>query len=364
MKGRGKAAVMAKAKAPLEIKEFELSDVQNGWILVRIKCCTICGSDLHTWLGHRATPLPIILGHEIMGEIVELGEGVAKDSGGRPLKIGDRITWTIMSNCGKCYYCREKGLMMKCLELKKYGHDSCTNPPHFNGGFAEYCYVTPGTCVIKIPDDVSDEIAAPANCGLATVVAGWDSVRLEPGDNVLIQGAGTLGIYAAALARSYGCNRIIVTDVIDRRLGFIKKFGATEMINVKGMKDEEVIGVIQDLTRGFGVDIAMEVAGTPSIIPLGLKCLRKGGQYIEHGNVFPGANFTYDASDIIFRYLTIKGIHNYDTKHLQWGVDFLQRAHHIYPFQDIVTHQFTLDEINKALEVAHSEHAIRVAVKP
>jgi threonine dehydrogenase-like Zn-dependent dehydrogenase len=99
---------------------------------------------------------------------------------------------------------------------------------------------------------------------------------LEPGDNVLIQGAGTLGIYAVALARSYGCNKIIVTDVIDKRLGFIKKFGATDVINVKGMKDEEVIKAVQDLTRGFGVDIAMEVAGLPGIIPLGLKCLHKG----------------------------------------------------------------------------------------
>jgi len=364
MKGKGKAAVMTKANVPLEIREIDLSDTQKGYILVRIKCCTICGSDLHTWLGHRATPLPIILGHEIMGEIAELGEGVLRDSGDRPLKIGDRITWTIMSNCGKCYYCREKGLMMKCVELKKYGHDSCANPPYFIGGFAEYCYVMPGTCVIKIPDDVSDEVAAPANCGLATVIAGWDSIRLEPGDNVLIQGAGTLGIYAAALAKSYACNRIIVTDVLDKRLEFIKKFGVTDVINVKNMKDEDLVKAIQDLTRGYGVDVAMEVAGRPEIIPVGLKSLRKGGQYIEHGNVFPGANFTYDASDIIFRYLTIKGVHNYDTKHLEWGIDFLQRNQHVFPFKDIVTHRFKLEEINKAMDAAHSGDAIRVAIKP
>ena len=363
MKGKGKAAVMTKAKAPLEMWEYPLPDLEKGAILVKIKCCTICGSDLHTWLGDRPTPLPIILGHEIMGEIVELGEGVARDSGGRPLKIGDRITWTIMNNCGKCYYCREKGLMMKCLDLKKYGHDSCAKPPHFIGGFAEYCYVMPGTCVIKIPDDVSEEVAAPANCGLATVVAGWNSVRLEPGDNVLIQGAGTLGIYAAALAKTYGCNKIIVTDVLDKRLEFIKKFGTTDVINVKGMKDEDLVKTIQGLTRGYGVDVAMEVAGRPEIIPAGLKSLRKGGQYVEHGNVFPGANFTYDASDIIFRYLTIKGIHNYDTKHLEWSIDFLQRTQSIFPFKDIVTHRFELDEINKAMEVAHSGEAIRVAIK-
>jgi len=112
------------------------------------------------------------------------------------------------------------------------------------------------------------------------------------------------------------------------------------------------------------VDVAMDVAGRPEVVPVGLRCLRKGGQYIEQGNVFPGANFTYDASDIIFRWLTIKGIHNYDTKHLEWGIDFLQRYQGVFPFKDIVTHRFALDEINEAMEMAHSGKAIRVAIKP
>lgn len=359
----GRAAVMTAPNHPLEIIEYPLPAIGKNSLLVKIVCCTICGSDLHTWLGKRKSPLPIILGHEIVGEIIERGAAVTHDSGGRPLKIGDRITWTIMDNCGKCYYCREKGLMMKCLDLKKYGHDSCASPPHFVGGFAEYCYVMPGTCVIKIPDDLPDEVAAPANCALATVVAGWEAARLQPADNVLIQGAGTLGVYAAALAKAYGCHRIIVTDVMNSRLEFVKRFGATDVINVKAVKDEEFVNQIQGMTRGFGVDAAMEAAGRPEAVPVGLRCLRKGGRYIELGNVFPGATFSYDASDIIFRWLTIKGVHNYDTRHLEWGVDFLQRNQGVYPFGDIVTHRFTLDEINPALEMAHSGKAIRVAIK-
>jgi putative phosphonate catabolism associated alcohol dehydrogenase len=364
MQKTGRAAVMTKAKVPLEILEYPLANVEKGWILVRIKCCAICGSDLHSWLGTRPSPVPIILGHEIMGEIVEIGAGVSKDSGGRPLQAGDRITWTIMDNCGKCYYCREKGLMMKCVDLKKYGHDSCAPAPHFMGGFAEYCYIMPGTCVIKLPDDLSDEVAASANCALSTTIAAFDSVTLEPGDNVLIQGAGTSGIYAAALAKTWGCNRIIVTDVMEQRLEFIKEFGATDAINVRGMQDEEVVGMVQGMTRGYGVDVALEVAGRPETIPVGLKCLRKGGQYVEQGNVFPGAVFSYDASDIIFRMLTIKGRHNYDTRHLEWAVDFLHRYQHVFPFKNIVTHNFSLDEINEAMEMALSGKAIRVAIKP
>jgi putative phosphonate catabolism associated alcohol dehydrogenase len=364
MTGGSRAAVMTAAGKPLELWEYPLPKAEKGGIVVRILCCTICGSDLHTWLGRRSGPTPAILGHEIVGEVVELGEGVTHDSGDRPIKAGDRVTWTIMDNCGKCYYCREKGLMMKCLHLKKYGHDNCETPPHLEGGFAEHCYISPGTCVIKIPDNLTNEEAAPANCALATVTAGWDAAGLRSFENVLIQGAGALGIYAAALASHSGCNRIIVTDIVDARLEFAREFGATDVINTKGMKEEEIVRAVHSLTGGFGVDAAMEVAGIPALIPVGLRSLRKGGRMVLHGTSFSGANFTYDASDIIWRWLQIRGVHNYDTKHLQWGVDFLSQAKGRFPFHKLVTHRFPLSEINEAMKMAESGAGIRVAVLP
>jgi putative phosphonate catabolism associated alcohol dehydrogenase len=364
MTNTAKAAVMTAAGKDLEIKEYPLPLVGRGCILVKVTCCTICGSDVHSWTGRRAAPTPMILGHEIVGQIVELGEGVTHDTGDRPLKIGDRITWTIMDNCGKCYNCRQKGLMMKCRHLKKYGHDSCDNPPYFVGGFAEYCYITPGTCVIKIPDALSDEEVAPANCALATVVAGWEAADVKPFENVLIQGAGALGFYAAALAKHYGCRRIIVTDILDHRLDFIRAFGATDASNVGGMSDEEVVQAVCSLTDGFGVDCALEVAGIPALIPTGLKCLRTGGRYVEIGNSAPGANFTYDACDIVWRRLTLKGVHNYDARHLQAGVDLLAMTREKFPFKDIVTHRVNLEGINDGMRLADSGEAIRVAVLP
>jgi alcohol dehydrogenase len=359
-----KAAVMTAAGEDLEIREYPLPRVDTGCILVKVTCCTICGSDVHSWTGRRKAPTPIILGHEIVGSIVQLGHGVTHDSGDRPLKPGDRITWTIMDNCGKCYYCREKGLMMKCRHLKKYGHDSCASPPHFVGGFAEYCYITPGTCVIKIPEILTDEEVAPANCALATVVAGWEAAAVQPFENVLIQGGGALGFYAAALAKHFGCNRIIVTDILDHRLKLIKAFGATDTINVAGMTNEKMVEAVRELTGGSGVDCALEVAGISDLIPLGLKCLRIGGRYVEIGNSFPGANFTYDACDIVWRRLTIRGIHNYDARHLQMGVDLLAMTRDVFPFKDIVTHRVSLNNINDGLRIADSGKAVRVAVLP
>ncbi len=361
---KGRAAVMTAAQKDLEILEYPLPEVAPGCMLVRITCCTICGSDLHTWTGRRKSPLPIIMGHEIVGRIVELGAGVTMDSGNNPLRVGDRITWTVMDNCGKCYYCREKGLMMKCSHLKKYGHDSCADAPHFVGGFAEYCYITPGTCVIRVPDELTDEEVAPANCALATAVAGWDAIEVRPFENVLIQGAGALGVYAAALAAHYGCRRIIVADVMELRLDFVKQFGATDTIDSKELTDDEVIATVKELTDGFGVDAVMESAGFPPLLPLGLTCLRTGGRLVEIGNAYAGANFNCDASDIVFKCLTIRGVHNYDTVHLQKAVDFLRMTRSRFPFERIVGARVSLDEINAGLRIAESGKTIRVAVKP
>ena len=364
VKRTAKAAVMTAPKQDLEFIEYPLPRMEKGCILVKITCCTICGSDLHSWLGKRKAPVPIILGHEIIGTIETLGEGVTHDSGDLPLNVGDRITWTIMDNCGKCYYCREKGLMMKCRHLKKYGHDSCEKPPHFEGGLAEYCYISPGTCVVKVPETLTDEEAAPANCALATTMAGWEAADLKPFENVLIQGAGALGFYAAALARHHGCRRVIVADILAHRLESIKKFGATDVINTREMTDDEIVQAVKDLTGGFGVDCVMEVAGFPPLIPLGLKCLRMGGRYVEIGCVFTGADFTCDAGEIAIRRLSIKGIHNYDARHLQMGIDFLAMTHDIFPFREIVTHRVNLDKVNEGLRIAQSGKAVRVAVLP
>lgn len=359
-----KAAVMTAPNTDLEMMEYPLPQVEAGCILVRINACTICGSDLHTWQGRRKSPLPIILGHEIVGTIVELGRGVTHDSGNKALAPGDRITWTIMDNCGKCFFCREKGLMMKCRQLKKYGHDSCAQWPHFVGGFAEYCYITPGTCVVKVPANLSDTVAAPANCTLSTAAAGLEALDLRPFESILIQGAGALGFYAAALARHYGCSRIIVTDILEHRLEAIKAFGATHALNTADMKPDEMVESIRDLTGGFGVDCALEAAGVPALIPLGLKCLRIGGRYVWLGTVFNGADFSYDAGDIVFRMLSIKGIHNYDTRHLQMAVDFLSQTQGEYPFEEIVSQTVSLADINQGLKMAASGQAIRVAVLP
>lgn len=357
-----RAAVMVAPRSELQLREYPMPTAPPGGALVRVSCCTICRSDLHTWTGRRPGPTPVILGHEIVGTVSELGEGLAHDVRGQQLTVGDRVTWTLLSSCGKCRYCAELHLPMKCCDLRKYGHESCAEPPHLRGGFAEYCLIDAGTGVLKLPADLPDMLAAPVNCAAATVAAGCDAAELKPGETVLIQGAGALGCYAAAFAAYAGCHRVIVTDIDAGRLEFIRQFGATNCIDVSHREPLAHLTVVRDLTGGFGVDCVLEVAGAPSAVATGLQYLRKGGRYIELGCSFPNADATIDMSYVLWNLLTIRGVHNYDVRHLCQAVDMLTATRDRFPYAHIVGATYPLDRVNEALAAAESGGAMRIAI--
>jgi putative phosphonate catabolism associated alcohol dehydrogenase len=359
-----KAMVFTAVGQPLELREFPVTYPGPGGMWVKVAMSTICGSDLHTTLGTRPAPVPIILGHEITGSVAALGKGVTTDTMGRPLKEGDRITWTIFANCGNCYFCKIKSLPMKCLKLFKYGHECCTPAPHLNGGYAEYCYIIPGTFVFKIPDSISDEEITPANCGLATIMQGCDEIKINPEDHVVIQGAGLLGIYAAAVAKERGAGKVIIIDMVPERLEMAKRFGADVAVNSRGLRDEDLIASIMEQTEGWGADVILELAGTPKVLPAGLKMLRKGGRYSWQGNVFPNATFPCDAYDIITRWITIRGFHNYDALQLAEAVAFIERTKDKYPFRDLVGCKLPLADLARGLKIAEERKAVRAAICP
>lgn len=359
-----RAAVFLGARKPFEIREFPLPQIEPGGILVKVSMSTICGSDLHTWEGKRKTSLPAILGHEVIGRIEEIGEKAREDLMGNRLDIDDRITWTIMASCGRCYYCEMKKLPQKCLHLFKYGHENCQYPPHLNGGMAEYIYLKPGTGIFKIPEELSDEEVTPVNCALATIINGLESIEIQLGDNVVVQGAGMLGINAVALLREMGAGKIIALDRDQNRLKIAKEFGADEIVNVNQKKQTEIFSLIKDLTGGYGADVVVEATGNPKVIPQGIEMLRKGGRYLLIGTVSPQANFTLDGYTVTTKMITIKGIHNYDARHLGEGLLFMTKNHRKYPFSKLVTHRFSLHELDRAFTLASKRQAIRVAVVP
>ena len=358
-----KAAVFAELGKPLAIEQFELPEItEPGSALCKVIMSTICGSDLHTISGRRVERAPSILGHEIIGEITALGPGLDHDSFGEELCVGDRVSWSIMASCGECFYCG-LDLPQKCEHLLKYGHLCCDDPPHLTGGYAEYIYLFPGTAIFKVPDGIPDEIATPANCALSTVVNAAETIGINRGETVLIQGAGLLGINLVALASEAGARNIIITDISESRLKLASRFGAHCCLDVKQSSSEDVLSEINRRTDGYGVDVAFEVCGEKAVATQAVDALRIGGRYLIAGLVMPGSDLGIDGNQVTRKYLTIKGIHNYKPEHLGKALRFLEKHWQKYPYAELLGQTFPLFQINEAVQLSVSSKYIRVGIR-
>lgn len=359
-----RAAVFSEVGKPLQLEPFEVpGELERGAALCKVRMSTICGSDLHTIFGRRIEPAPLILGHEIIGEVAVLGEGLDRDRFGDPLRVGDRVTWSIMACCGECFYCRHD-LPQKCVHLHKYGHTCCHDPPHLTGGYADYIHLSPGTAVYRVPESLSDEIATPANCALSTVIHAAESIGVASGEAVLIQGAGLLGLNLIALCREAGARKIFVTDVQERRLALAARFGADACFNAAETDSDQLVHDIVQLSGGHGVDVAFEVCGAAEAVPVAIRALRIGGRYLVAGLVAPGSDLGLDGNQLTRKCLTLKGIHNYRPEHLGQALRFLEAHAADYPYAELTGAAFTVDRINEAVEAAASGKFVRVAVKP
>ncbi|MEO6739236.1 MAG: alcohol dehydrogenase catalytic domain-containing protein, partial [Chthoniobacteraceae bacterium] len=207
-----RAAVLRAFHAPLELRDFPLPDtLEPGVVLVRTEMAGICGTDVHLWKGQLPIALPVIMGHETVGRIERLGEGVTHDWTGAPLAIGDRVTWNSAVSCGACFYCAEKKQPTRCAQRRAYGIGyRCDEPPHFLGGYADFHYLRPRTTIFKLPDDLATESVIGAGCALITAIHGVERTGIAWQDSVVVQGAGPVGIAALAVAKSAGASEVIV----------------------------------------------------------------------------------------------------------------------------------------------------------
>ena len=359
-----KAAVFERPNAGLVIRDIPIPTVlEPDAVLCKVRMSTLCGSDLHTVFGRRCEPAPSILGHEIVGEIVEHPKKDFRDFNGVPLSKGDRITWSIMASCRQCWYC-QAGLPQKCVQVRKYGHLPLDEHPHITGGYAEYICLMPGTALFKVPDDLSDEMVAPANCTLATAQNAVATVRLSSHDTVLVQGAGLLGLYLCALAKSKGCPAVIATDLDPSRLQMARQFGADHCFAVHDYKPTELIRRIREACPEGRLSVSFEACGATEAADIAMEALDVAGRYLLAGLVTPNSLLHIDANQVIRKVLTIAGVHNYGPDHLQGALEFLQAHHAVYPFDAVVGKVFPLARINDAIQEAVSGRYPRVGIRP
>ncbi len=352
------AAVFHGAGTPVEIRDFAVPALLAGEILVEVLACTLCGSDLHSLQGRRAVPVPTILGHEVLGRIADFGPSAPRvDASGRPLSVGDRVTWAIVASCGECFYCRRL-LPQKCERQTKYGHEPLRPGRELTGGLAGHCVLAPGTAVFLVPPGLSDATACPANCAGATVAAALEAAGPLGGTCVLVMGSGMLGVTATAWARELGAEAVIACDIAPARLALAASFGATHLAT-----PEEVAGAALECTAGHGVDAAFEMTGSPEAFEALIPLTRMGGSVILVGSVFPSRSVPISAEQLVRRCLTLRGIHNYAPAHLRLALGFLESNPQL-PFDALVTSWEPLTALARALSTPLAPEKLRLGIRP
>lgn len=362
----GRIAQFEAPGQPFAIKTVSLPDVKPGEILIKVHRTNICGSDLHAWHGTFKTAglggqLPTVLGHEMVGSVEVLGDGVTADSNGKALEHGTRVVFPYFFACHRCRNCLE-GKRIACQNLKMAMLGRADEPPYFVGGYGDYFLLPAGAVVYTVPDSVSDELASGANCALSQVMYGLERVNQGFGEDVVVQGAGALGLYAVAVAKARGARRVIAIDGVPERLKLAKAFGADEVIDINEVDAKGRVKMVRKLTDGRGADVVIEVVGHPSAIDEGLKMLGQFGRYVEIGNINFGKTFEFDPSRFVFANKLMVGVSLYDPVVLSRALIFLEQYHDKLPLDQLAATTYTLDNINEAFAAAEGKQDVRASI--
>ena len=331
MRNRMKALVKAKSEPGLWMRDEPLPEIGSDEVLVEVAKTGICGTDIHIWnwddWAQKTIPVPMIIGHEYAGEIVDVGASV------RNLKTGQRVS-------GEGHII---GMRSRASRAGRYHLDPETRGIGVNipGAFAEYVKI-PAFNAVPLPDDIDDELGAildPLGNAVHTALS-FDLV----GEDVLVTGAGPIGIMAAAIARHVGARHVVITDVNPYRLELAGKVADVRPVNVA---EEDLRSVMQSLGMREGFDVGLEMSGAEAALNQMLDTILMGGKIAMLG--IPARPFPVDWTKIVFHMLTIKGIYGremFETWHKM--IAMLQSGLDIRP---VVTHRFPATEYAEAFRV-------------
>lgn len=356
-----RAAVVRAFGAPLEIKDVPIpTEVEPGALIVKTLACSVCGTDVHLSRGNLAlkVDLPVILGHEMVGRVVAIGHGAERDSVGQPVRIGDRILWTHTS-CGSCYFCTVANQPTLCDNRRAYMYESSEKPPYLLGGFSEYGYVLPESGRVRVPDNLDDAVASLCSCAFRSVMNAFDNLGpIDPSEHVAIQGAGPLGILAAAVARVAGARTVSVIGAPASRLQMAEDFGATHTFNLETTSHEARAAQLRAMTGGRGPDMVLEFTGFPGAFNEGLDLVRKGGRYLTVGQLGSGTT-TFSPSLIVKKNIRVIGSFSGDVKSYWKALQFASAHIDRIPFRKMISGTYKLEDVNVALDRMHRLEEIK-----
>lgn len=328
----------------IEIWERPIPDLGELDVLIKVAASTICGSDLHIFKGkHPFVNLPIPVGHEVAGEVTEVGRNVSK------VRPGDRVTVEPVLICGHCHYCRQ-GDYHLCANI-------CFQYRQGQGGVTTD-FIAPEKWVHVLPEGLpysSGALIEP----LAVAVHAAGLANLKIGDSVAILGAGAVGLFILQVVRAAGAGKVFVSDIRDFRLELARDFGATDVINSTKM---DVVDQVLQWTAGLGVKKAFEAVGLESTLRQGLQSLQKGGQAVLVG-LFEAESISLPANLFVQKEISLTGSQGYHWD-FQRAIELVRNGH--LDLEKMITHQFKLDQTQDAFEtlIDQGKNAIKVVINP
>jgi threonine dehydrogenase-like Zn-dependent dehydrogenase len=288
MRASSRAAVLEEFGRDVAVREYEVPGPEPGAVVAGVDYGGVCGTDVHLRHGRLPIPVPVVLGHEAVGHVEALGDGVGSDALGGPLAEGDRIGWASSIACNRCYYCLIEQARTLCTDRVVYGiNQGADEWPHLSGGWADAIYLRPGTTVVRIPDDVSSEQVIALGCAGPTVAHGM--ARLGPvpaGGVVAVQGSGPVGLAAAMAARLRGAGRVVVLGAPANRLRLATELGVADAaVDITEVTDpaERLERVLPETEGGQGADVVVEATGDPGAVAEGIDMCRPNGRFLVLG---------------------------------------------------------------------------------
>jgi len=356
---------MAAPRQPLELRAFPRPDLPPGAALLRTARSEVCGTDVHLWHGRLAgVPYPIIPGHVSTG-VLESVRGPLRALDGSVLGEGDRaVFFDVHRTCGQCRACTIHRTPTRCASRRVYG---ITDPASEGllGGWSQYIYLEPGVGVARLPDGVAFDDYIGGGCGLLTAVHVIERASLAPGDTVVVQGTGAVGLSVMALARLAGASAVFAIGDPEPRLALAREMGAGLTLSIAQTTAEERLEAIRARTFGEGADVVVEAAGSARAVEEGVTLVRDGGRYVIAGHYTDVGPSAINAHQHINRkHLEIRGCWGSEARHFVRALEVLAEHASSIPWRAIGSRTYALGGLDDALADAEAMRITKALVDP
>ena len=332
------------SRQDIRLEEMPVPEIGPGELLVQVKACGLCGSDLMAWYADEKAPT--VLGHEPTGVVVKVGEGVEQ------FAVGDRVFVHHHVPCFTCHYCT-RGYYTLCATFKATHIDP--------GGFAEVIRVPAlnvARDVLRLPDDMSFEEGTLIE-PVATCIRGIERAGLQKGDTVAVLGAGVSGLILLQLARLWGAGLVVATDFVDYRLEMARRLGADHALHAAA----DVGAVLKALNEGRGADVVLVAVGSSKAMEQGLALAEKGGTVLFFAPTPPGVTLPISPHRLVFEEVTVTGSYSCTPQETRLALKLIQGGR--INVKDLITHRFDLSGVGEAIKLAgEAQESLKIIITP